>query len=84
MLWRTASVTMIALPLLLTLVASILLRKNRPPTWRTTCMVYLVFALEDLYLLCRLAVFTLMLLSLRALPPGVDKDVCWTSFIPHW
>ncbi|KAI9450525.1 hypothetical protein F5148DRAFT_987015 [Russula earlei] len=78
-LWRVASVSMIVAPILYML----LLRGDDLWTFDAwfsdTSHVSLIFV----YLLGRLALLVLPILTLRSLPPAAYHVVHWTSLIPH-
>ena len=83
-LWRMASLTMAIMPgFALAAIAYLYLASDGATIPHPAALTRASFAIAFLYVICRLIVVVLMLLSLRSLPAGVYDEVCWTSLIPH-
>jgi len=79
--WRVASLSIFSAPVYsLIFYACRDLRINLPSFLR---MPMLTIALI-VYVIARIGLIVLMLMSLRSLPPGAYDTVTWTKFIPHY
>ncbi|KAI9508227.1 hypothetical protein F5148DRAFT_1284313 [Russula earlei] len=82
-LWRVASVSIVAIPIPYTLLVVLLLAqpgiKDSLPGMLGILHMILIFA----YMLGRLALLVLPFLCLRSLPPAAYHVVHWATFIPH-
>jgi len=78
-LWRVASLSITSVPIVVILLG--VTGDNLPfiDFWAGIPLLLLIF----LYILGRLVLLVLPLLSLRSLPPAAFRVVQWTSFIPH-
>ncbi|KAI9457145.1 hypothetical protein F5148DRAFT_984224 [Russula earlei] len=82
-LWRVASVTITAVPILLS--ESPLLKRLEDSGYENVASFLSLGVTVSplLYMLSRLVLLVLPFLSLRSLPPAAYHVVHWTSFIPH-
>jgi len=85
-LWRVASLSITSVPILCpvlvifgAVVDDFLLRER----FGDFCQDMTLVLLASLYVLSRLALLILPLLSLRSLPPAAFHVIHWTSMIPH-
>jgi len=74
--WRVASLSITSLPLVIIPLA--LFEGSEGSGW-----FYVTISLSFLYILGRVVLLILPLLSFRSLPPAAFHVVQWTSFIPH-
>ncbi|KAG2114963.1 hypothetical protein BD769DRAFT_1488350 [Suillus cothurnatus] len=91
MLWRTASVGIpyaLAgvleipwIPAFLGRLRSKLISHGRETSKQSRLVMSICFIL--IYILARISIIVLTLLSLRSLPPGAYDTVAWTKFITH-
>jgi hypothetical protein len=83
-LWRVATVTVVAIPVFFFVGATVVLFLRGLPGWYHTIIFRVVIPLGIfVYVVARAILMVLPFISLRSLPPNVYKDVEWTSFIPH-
>jgi len=75
--WRVASLSITSLPIVI-----VALSVFDDPTYGVLPMI-LQLLLCILYILCRMALLVLPLLSFKSLPPAAFYVVQWTSFITH-
>ncbi|KAI9458542.1 hypothetical protein F5148DRAFT_1220241 [Russula earlei] len=86
-LWRVASASITIIPILLLLVMSAWESRGRwianSPWYNTFSLGLTQYILVIVYMLSRLVLLVLPVLSLRSLPSAIYNVVHWTSFIPH-
>jgi hypothetical protein len=80
-IWRAASLAILCIPVYFLLVISYC---------RVFPNIYFEYFIDTTitisvatYIVARIGLIVLMLLSLRSLPPGAYDTVAWTKFIPH-
>ena len=90
LLWRIASLSITCLPmvLLFTMLKITLLNKRvifegKLETVGGLIIAIIVILFPILYILSRITLLVIALMSLRSLPPGAYEVVHWTIFIPH-
>ena len=80
-LWRVSSIVITCGPVLF-LIANAIMRSVTSGIMRIS--VIILFVVTGLgYLVGRVTLFILVLISLRSLPSGAYQTVRWTTFIPH-
>jgi hypothetical protein len=83
LLWRIASITVMAVPIAFYLDAIVFI-KTRPPKWYSEVTFRLVIPMGTMtYIAARGLLMVLAFTALRTLPPDVYKDVSWAKFMPH-
>ncbi|KAG0695638.1 hypothetical protein DFH29DRAFT_858668 [Suillus ampliporus] len=89
MAWRAASLGVTCAPLCVFIgfAIGLLLKRIAIPSPLEEILEYFLTSTGVLsaliYIPARVTVVVLMMLSLRALPPGVYDTVAWTKFVPH-
>ncbi|KAG2357367.1 hypothetical protein BDR07DRAFT_1297878 [Suillus spraguei] len=78
MIWRAASLVIVSAPVSLLLLSSYIIWKGGGGI-----IVFAATASSFIYIVARITLIVLMLMSFRSLPPGVYDTVAWTKFIPH-
>ena len=88
LLWRIASLSITCLPMAawfagvgIALVEELDGKLSMVIGWLLIAIITVLFPI--LYILSRVALLVIALMSLRSLPPGVYETVHWTIFIPH-
>ena len=83
-LWRVSAIAIICVPILFPLVG---LFAFIDLPWlsnkRGVLTIVIVIILAFLYMLARVMLFILALISLRTLPPEAYHTVIWTTYLPH-
>ncbi|KAJ6533601.1 hypothetical protein B0H19DRAFT_1186369 [Mycena capillaripes] len=74
-MWRSCSVLVAAVPVIVFLTAVLLGGGNG--------FVFMIFMLPPIYTIARLLLIVLPLVALRAPLPGMFMDVNWSVYIPH-
>ncbi|KAJ7861604.1 hypothetical protein B0H13DRAFT_2072707 [Mycena leptocephala] len=80
-LWRSSSLAIVAIPVVLGLLASLQFLNCRINFY--DILNYTLKSTLPIYILSRLILLTLPFTTLRALPTGSFVDVDWTVYIPH-
>ena len=84
MLWRISATVIICVPVLLPLVGLLgLVHLPWLSDKREVLTVVIAVILCFLYMLARVMLFMLALISLRTLPPEAYHTVIWTTYLPH-
>ena len=89
LLWRIASLSITCLPMVVVFSAPMvdLVDEEKMPGWLFVLSglsgIIIIFGSTILYVLSRVALLVIALMSLRSLPPGPYETVHWTTFIPH-
>ncbi|KAG1762418.1 hypothetical protein EDD22DRAFT_1027991, partial [Suillus occidentalis] len=78
-LWRATSLGIICAPVVISLNTLSYMRRERLGIFGFAPGLIASY----IYIVARLTLFALMMLSLRSLPTGVYDTVAWTTFIPH-
>lgn len=82
-LWRVAAITIVIVPFIFFVNATISVN-IRVPKWFRALNFYVFIPFGVLtYMIARVALMVLPILSLRSLPDDVYRDITWTKFIPH-
>lgn len=85
MLWHTASIAVVAVPIVF-LLNSVLVMKIpcRVPDWLKHLTLYLVIPSGiTTYIAGRTILMVLPFTSLRSLPVDAFKDIDWANIVPH-
>lgn len=85
MLWHTASIAVVAVPIVF-LLNSVLVMKipRRVPDWLKHLTLYLVIPSGiTTYIAGRTIPMVLPFTSLRSLPVDAFKDIDWANIVPH-
>ncbi|KAG1741707.1 hypothetical protein EDB19DRAFT_708903 [Suillus lakei] len=85
-LWRTASLVIVSTPVSILLSFGCLVWVDGQTTEHVVAFVaglFTVFASMFIYIVARITLLVLILLSFRSLPSGVYDTIAWTEFIPH-
>lgn len=83
MLWRVASIIVMAVPMVFFLHVLWFL-SIKPPAWYEVVTFRLIIPLCSVaYTVARILLMVLPFTSLRALPTSAYRDVSWEKFIPH-
>jgi hypothetical protein len=86
LLWRIASLSITCFPMIAVLWAPMikLIVEEKMPVWLFMLLGFIIIIPSAiLYVLSRVALLVIALMSLRSLPPGAYETVHWTTFIPH-
>jgi hypothetical protein len=86
LLWRIASLSITCLPMVTVIWVPVvkLVDEEKVPDWLTALFDIIIgLGSPILYVLSRVALLVIALMSLRSLPPGAYETVHWTTFIPH-
>jgi hypothetical protein len=89
LLWCIASLSITCLPMVAVFWLPMveLVDEEKMPHWLFTLSalpnIIIVIGSPILYVLSRVALLVIALMSLRSLPPGAYETVHWTTFIPH-
>ena len=81
MAWRVASLSIFCAPVCTLIIFSLAVLHINDPYFLAIPTLITCFIL---YVIARVALIVLMLMSLRSLPPGTYDTVTWTKFIPHY
>ncbi|KAG2111833.1 hypothetical protein DEU56DRAFT_935330 [Suillus clintonianus] len=84
MLWRAASISIACAPVLILLHCVYLMWTFSFAYLGGVIAVLLMFISTLIYIVARIMLIVLMIMSLRSLPLGVYDTVAWTTFIPHF
>ncbi|KAG2109821.1 hypothetical protein DEU56DRAFT_749915 [Suillus clintonianus] len=84
MLWRAASLGIACAPVLLFLAIGCRIWIGPPGNIGQVIMMLVTIISPFIYIVARIIIIVLMMLSLRSLPLGVYDTVAWTTFIPHF
>ncbi|KAG1741710.1 hypothetical protein EDB19DRAFT_709047 [Suillus lakei] len=88
-LWRTASLVIVSTPVSILLSFGFFIWINDSMaehlvhTVAASAALFTIFASMVIYIVARVTLIVLLLLSFRSLPSGVYDTVAWTKFIPH-
>lgn len=83
-LWRVSSATVVAVPFIFFMGATIVLSLGEIPGLYHVLIFHVTIPLGALvYIIARIILMVLPFTSLRSLPPEAFKDVEWVDFIPH-
>jgi hypothetical protein len=80
LLWRVASLEIVLTPVAILMLSYFLWADDSEG--EVVASVGLVVG-AVIYMVARVTLIVLLLMSLRSLPPGVYDTVAWTKFIPH-
>jgi hypothetical protein len=84
MLWRMSAVAIMCVPVILPLVGLLgLIHLPWLSNKREVLTIVMIVILAFLYMLARVMLFILALISLRTLPPEAYYTVIWTTYLPH-
>jgi hypothetical protein len=84
MLWRVSAIAIICVPVLFPLVGLFgFIHLPWLSNKREVLTIVMVVILAFLYMLARVMLFILALMSLRTLPPEAYYTVIWTTYLPH-
>lgn len=82
-LWRISAITIIGVPVCVFLAGLLSLYLPFLPNKHEGCGGVLVLISAVLYVIARIMLFFLALISLRSLPAGAFQVINWTTYIPH-
>jgi hypothetical protein len=86
-LWRSNSLAITALPLLIMLCVALGIQLEDTcvgdVVWGYAAQVVMAFILPILYVICRIVLLVLPLIQLRSLPPSAFLVIPWSTFMPH-
>ncbi|KAG1721791.1 hypothetical protein EDB19DRAFT_1581140, partial [Suillus lakei] len=85
MLWRAASLGIACAPVLLFLNVGLVLWVGATDISGLHAAIMILSAIitSFIYIVARVTLIVLMIMSLQSLPLGVHDTVAWTEFIPH-
>jgi hypothetical protein len=86
LLWRIASLSITCSPMVIVFIALVGVQLyEREGKLEAVLGLFgaIIFGSSILYILSRVALLVIALMSLRSLPPGAYETVHWTIFIPH-
>jgi len=81
MAWRVASLSIFCAPVYTLVLYSSFALNIYIPTFLARLMM---ITSSMVYVIARIGLIVLILMSLRSLPPGAYDTVPWTKFIPHY
>ncbi|KAG1848934.1 hypothetical protein DFJ58DRAFT_461110 [Suillus subalutaceus] len=82
-LWRTASLAIVSVPVSILLFCSYAISLNGSNDINGAITILALVASSFIYIVARVTLIVLILTSFRSLPPGIYDTVAWTNFIPH-
>ncbi|KAG2111835.1 hypothetical protein DEU56DRAFT_896527 [Suillus clintonianus] len=83
-LWRTASLGIVCAPVPLFLAIRYAMWMGNMGDFGMASEILVLLISPFIYIVARITLIVLMMLSLRSLPLGVYDTVAWTTFIPHF
>jgi hypothetical protein len=82
-IWRAASLAIVFAPVSILLLFGYVIWSEGSDTVSGTLALLATFPSFFVYIVARVILIVLILMSFRSLPPGVYNTVAWTEFIPH-
>lgn len=83
-LWRVASITVMAVPIVFFLDALLIMKISVPKWYKDIVTFRLIIPIGTIiYTVARITLMILPFTLLRALPAVAYKDISWVKFIPH-
>ncbi|KAG2141002.1 hypothetical protein DEU56DRAFT_734774 [Suillus clintonianus] len=84
MLWRAASLWIACAPVFFFLTYWHMVWRGDTSDFADKTGIIVVLISSFVYIVARIILIVLMMMSLRSLPLGVYDTVAWTTFIPHF
>ncbi|KAG1848939.1 hypothetical protein DFJ58DRAFT_662697, partial [Suillus subalutaceus] len=82
-LWRAASLAIVATPVCILLLFSYTIWLNGSSDDSENVAFLALLASFSIYIVARVTLIVLILMSFQSLPPAIYDTVAWTKFIPH-
>ncbi|KAG1895015.1 uncharacterized protein F5891DRAFT_960726 [Suillus fuscotomentosus] len=82
-LWCAASLVIVSIPVSIVLLASYIHWLHDLDDLRNDIAQSALLASLFVYIVARVTLIVLILMSFGSLPPGIYRTVAWTEFIPH-